>query len=102
MKIAFVGTYDLIFPFKSLGAEIISIEDKDILEIKKEIEKSDYAIVFILEDIYKQLEDRTDITTRPDINIVPIPGIKGSQGYGKKRIAELIKKAVGMEIGGYE
>lgn len=102
MKIAFVGSEDLVFPFKSLGAEIIPVEGKDIEDIKKEIEKSKYAVVFVFEDIFKKLEESTDITERTDINIVPIPGLKGSKGYGKRRIAEMVKKAVGMEIGGFK
>ncbi len=102
MKVAFVGSRDLVFPFKSLGADIIMVEDKSIGEVKEEIEKSNCAVVFVFEDIFKALEESTDITHRPDINIVPIPGIKGSKGYGKRRIAEMVKKAVGMEIGGFE
>lgn len=102
MKVAFVGSHDLVFPFKSLGADIISVEDKNIEEIKKEIEECKYALVFVFEDIFKQLEESTDITHRPGINIVPIPGIKGSKGYGKRRIAEMLKKAVGLDIGGFE
>lgn len=102
MKVAFVGSHDLVFPFKSLGADIISVEDKNIEEIKKEIEESNYAVVFVFEDIFEKLEKYTDITRRPDINVVPIPGIKGSMGYGRKRIEEMLKKAVGLEIGGIE
>ncbi len=102
MKVAFIGSHDLVFPFKSLGADIISVEDKDIEEIKKEIEESNYEVVFIFEDIFEKLEKYTDITKRPDINLVPIPGIKGSKGYGRKRIEEMLKKAVGMDVGGIE
>lgn len=102
MKVAFVGSHDLVFPFKSLGVDTIAVEDKNIEEIKREIEESNYAVVFVFEDIFKRLEESTDITRRPDINIVPIPGIKGSKGYGRKKIAEMLKKAVGLEIGGFE
>ncbi|MEJ2306958.1 MAG: hypothetical protein P8Y30_05365 [candidate division WOR-3 bacterium] len=34
MKIAFAGPYDIVFPFKSLGAEIINTEDRNIEEPK--------------------------------------------------------------------
>jgi vacuolar-type H+-ATPase subunit F/Vma7 len=101
MKIAFAGPYDLVFPFKSLGAEIINTEDKHINEIKNEIETSDFAIVFVFESVFKELMKFEDLMSSPEINIVPIPGIEGSQGYGKVRIHDMVKKAVGMDIGGF-
>ncbi len=101
MKIAFAGPYHLVSPFKSLGAEILNTEDKSIEEIKKEIESSDYAIVFVFESVFKDLMKFEDLMSSPEINIVPIPGIEGSQGYGKDRIREMVKKAVGMDIGGF-
>ena len=101
MRIAFAGPYDLVFPFKSLGAEIINTEDKNIDEIKKEIESSDFAIVFVFESVFKELMKFEELMSSPKINVVPIPGIEGSQGYGKVRIRDMVKKAVGMDIGGF-
>jgi V/A-type H+-transporting ATPase subunit F len=101
MKIAFVGPYNLVFPFKSLGAEIINTESKNIEEVKKEIESSDFAIVFVFERVFKKLLKYEDLMSSPEINVVPIPGIEGSQGYGKERIRDMVKKAVGMDIGGF-
>jgi vacuolar-type H+-ATPase subunit F/Vma7 len=101
MKIAFAGPYDLVSPFKSLGAEIINTEDKNIEEIRDEIESAGSAIVFVFESIFKKLMKFEDLMSNPEINIVPIPGIEGSQGYGKVRIRDMVKKAVGMDIGGF-
>ncbi len=101
MKIAFAGPYHLVFPFKSLGAEIINTEDKNIEEIKGEIESSGFAIVFVFENVFKELMKFEDLMSSPEINVVPIPGIQGSQGYGKVRIRDMVKKAVGMDIGGF-
>jgi len=101
MKIAFAGPYDLVFPFKSLGAEIINTEDKNIEKIKNKIEGSDFAVVFVFESIFKELMKFENLISNPEINVVPIPGIEGSQGYGKVRIRDMVKKAVGMDIGGF-
>jgi len=101
MKIAFAGPYHLVSPFKSLGAEIINTEDKNIEEIKKEIEDSDFAIVFVFESIFKELLKFEDLIASPKINVVPIPGIQGSEGYGAVRIRDMVKKAVGVDIGGF-
>ena len=62
---------------------------------------SDFAIVFVFESVFKELLKFEDLISSPEINIVPIPGIQGSQGYGKGRIREMVKKAVGMDIGGF-
>jgi len=101
MKIAFAGPYHLVSPFKSLGAEIINTEDKNIEEIKREIEDSDFAIVFVFESIFKELLKFEDLISSPKINVVPIPGIQGSEGFGAVRIREIVKKAVGVDIGGF-
>lgn len=101
MKIAFVGPYDLVSPFKSLGAEIINTEDKNIEEVKGEVVSSGFAIVFVFESVFKKLMKFEDLMSNPKINIVPIPGIEGSKGYGKVRIRDMVKKAVGMDIGGF-
>ena len=101
MKIAFAGPYHLVSPFKSLGAEILNTEGKSIEDIRGEIESSDYAIVFVFESVFKELMKFKDLMSSPEINVVPIPGIQGSQGYGKVRIRDMVKKAVGMDIGGF-
>ena len=101
MKIAFAGPYNLISPFKTLGAEIIDTEDKNIEEIKDEIESSDFAIVFVFESVFKGLLKFEELMSSPEINLVPIPGIEGSKGFGQVRIREIVKKAVGMDLGGF-
>ncbi len=101
MKIAFAGPYDLVSPFKSLGAEIINTEDKNIEELKNEIESSDFAIVFVFESVFKDLLKFEDLMSSPKINVVPIPGIEGSKRFGQVRIREIVKKAVGMDLGGF-
>lgn len=101
MKIAFAGSYHLVSPFKSLGAEIIDTEDKNIEELKNEIESSDFAIVFVFESVFKDLLKFEELMSSPKINVVPIPGIEGSKGLGQVRIREIVKKAVGMDLGGF-
>jgi V/A-type H+-transporting ATPase subunit F len=100
MKVAFVGPYDLVSPFKSLGTEIIDSNGKNIEEIKKEIESSGFAIVFVFESIFKELLKFEELIANPHINVVPIPGIEGSEGYGSVRIRDMVRRAVGMDIGG--
>lgn len=100
MKVAFAGPNSLISPFKFLGTGIIDSDNKTIEEIKKEIGSSDFAIVFVFENIYKELLKFDSLISSPRINVVPVPGIEGSKGYGAVRIREIVKKAVGMDIGG--
>ncbi|MEO0293298.1 MAG: V-type ATP synthase subunit F [candidate division WOR-3 bacterium] len=102
MKIAFVGPYNFVFPFKSLGAEIISSENKSIEEIKEEIQKSNFGIVFVFESVFKELMNFKDFIFDPERNIVPIPEVGGSKGYGILRIKEIVRKAVGIDIGGFD
>ena len=112
-KIAIVGNKDTILGFKALGLETFdansSTEATNILfKLKKETlidektgeEKPAYAIIFITEDLAINIneEDYKQLSEDALPAIVPVPGIKGTQGYGIKRIGKMVEKAVGSDI----
>ena len=91
--IAAIGDKESILPFSAFG--IKSIEAGELSEARKviaSIEPEEYSIVFVTEEIMHGL-GKTDV--RPGLNMVAIPGCRGSLGYGKTVIKELIKKATG-------
>jgi len=112
-KIAIVGNKDTILGFKALGLHTFdanSAEEatKVLFKLKKEkVENKDngeqkpaYAIIFITEDLAIDIneEDYKKLSEDALPAIVPVPGIKGTQGYGIKRIGKMVEKAVGSDI----
>lgn len=100
MKIGILGNKDVTAGFKNLGVEVIEIDSSknfyDNLEI---IKKRDFGIVFITEDL---ADGNEEIINKADQDVTPafviIPGIKGSQGIGIKKLKKTIEQAIGSDI----
>ena len=113
-SIAIVGTADVILGFKALGLETHPVNSPaEALEKIEELSAASrphptiqnetvakYAVIFIIEDIAEGLpEDRyKKLTSKPLPAIIPLPGPKGSTGFGEARLKKLIIQAVGTEI----
>ena len=98
MKIAFIGPEDGLIPFKAIGADTYAAgENPD--EVLKEVLKMDYGIVFVTEDTINKLKDKR-IIVETEVNVIPIPGVGGETGFGRERIRNLIRTAVGVDLGG--
>ncbi|MFH1096147.1 MAG: V-type ATP synthase subunit F [Candidatus Desantisbacteria bacterium] len=100
-NIAIIGDKDTIWPFKAFGFVIYSIKDiKDANEILKGILNKNYSIIFVTEDVFKQCEQQIqEIQSLPLPAIVILPNNQGSQGIGRNRLQQILRKAVGSEIG---
>jgi V/A-type H+-transporting ATPase subunit F len=112
-KIAIIGTKDQILGFKALGLKAVPVQNaeeaKDALyklndetSGKEENAKKTYAIIFVLEDLAMKIpeDDYKKLTKDALPAIIPIPGIKGTTGYGLQRIKKMVEQAVGSDIFG--
>lgn len=112
-KIAIVGNKDAILGFKALGLETHdanSTEEavKTLYHLKSKTqqgsEKGDkepaYAIIFITEDLAMDInkDDYKKLSQDALPAIIPVPGTKGTTGYGIKRIGKMVEQAVGSDI----
>ncbi len=110
-KIAIIGPKDAVLGFKALGLEAHSALNKEqALEAlqslaKKTIgeegnEKPMYAIIFIIEDLAMDIpaDDYKKLSAAALPAIIPIPGPKGTTGFGLKRISKIVEQAVGSDI----
>ena len=112
-KIAIIGSKDQILGFKAMGitaAGANNVEEakeqlyklaNETVEVEGEPKKA-YAIIFILEEFAIQLpqEDYKKLTKEALPAIIPIPGVKGTEGYGLTRIKKMVEQAVGSDIFG--
>lgn len=109
-KIAIIGAKDAIIGFSALGVTPHECyETKAAIEILKNIKsernKNDeptYAIVLITEDLISTipLDEYKKITKEALPAIISIPGIRGSKGFGEKKVRRMIEQAIGSDIFG--
>jgi len=103
MKIALIGEQDMVFPFKAFGIEVYPVKEPKTGEeiIRKLLGDSDYAFLFVSETIYPDIKDIVDEVRKiPYPGIIPVPGIKGKSKVSMENLREIIRKAIGIDIGG--
>jgi len=100
-KMAIIGTYDTILPFKAIGMDYYVINDiesaKNVLD---EVSKKNYGIIYIEEAFASKLITRINELNKEnkDLSITIIPGSKGGMNFGVNHITNLVKKALGINI----
>ncbi|KOR25858.1 V-type ATP synthase subunit F [Clostridium sporogenes] len=99
-KIGVVGDKDSILAFKALGVDVYPVNEPDEARItinKMAAEK--YAIIFVTEQIAKDLEETIERYNRELIPaVILIPSNQGSLNIGMQRINDNVEKAVGVNI----
>ncbi|MCR5430602.1 MAG: V-type ATP synthase subunit F [Eubacterium sp.] len=99
-KVAVMGDYDSIYGFSALGIDIYPVKEKD--EAKATLKKlvvGDYAIIYIVESVAKDLTEEID-KHKESISpaIIQIPGISGNTGAGIAQVKSFVEQAVGSDI----
>ena len=111
-RIAIVGDKNAILGFKALGLKTHNANTAEeavkilySLKAKKFTNKAGetqttYAIIFITEDLAMNIskDDYKKLSQSALPAIIPVPGTKGTTGYGIKRIGKMVEQAVGSDI----
>ncbi len=121
-KIAIVGSPEAIAGFSLLGADTVAAFNGEeaveaLFRLKKEmhtdengVERNEYAIVFITEDLASGLspEDEKKLARGALPAIIPLPSHKtglpaedskgAKAGYGLQRLKRIVEQAVGTDI----
>jgi len=101
-EIAIVGSKDAILGFRAIGAETRDAKtaEKALEELKNLKEEDKYAIVFIIENLAKDIpqEEWKKLTADALPAIIAIPGPSGSTGFGMQRLGAIVEKAIGQNI----
>ena len=108
---AIIGSRETILGFKALGLDTVyanqtNIAVEKLFELKREkIETDDgkvnkYAIIFVMEDLMKDItpDDYKKLTSDPLPAIIPLPNHLGSTGFGLTKLKRIVEKGVGMDI----
>ncbi len=100
-KIAIIGSPDTVTGFKAVGAEAVAVNSSQEAETKvKEIyESSEYAALFITEDLVDQIKETLDkLPPKALPAIVAVPSQAGSTGAGFANLKKIVEQAVGSDI----
>lgn len=99
-KIGVVGDKDSVLAFKALGVDVFPVIEVE--EARKTVDRlamTDYAVIFITEQVAKDIEETIE---RYNNKVLPavilIPSNQGTLNIGSKRISENVEKAVGVNI----
>ena len=99
-RIAVIGDWESVMGFRALGLDTYPVTSVDEAKEKvKELAKTDCAIIYLTEQLAKDMEDvlaRYKNELRPAI--IMIPGREGSLGIGVNNIQRAIERAVGADI----
>ncbi len=99
-KTAVLGDKDSIYGFASLGFTIFPIEDSlEAVKIMRQLSDSGYAIIYITEFLASQIPQELErFASQALPAIIPIPGLRGNTGMGRKNVSKSVEKAVGSDI----
>lgn len=98
-KIGVIGDSDSVLGFKSLGIDVYPATGGDVMKRINQLATKGYAIIFITEQAAEQAVETIDrYKTSPFPAIIPIPGNRGTTGFGMKGIRANVEKAIGADI----
>lgn len=98
-KMAIIGDGDSVLAFKAGGVDAYSVQNSEqARDILRKLAKS-YQIIFITDDIAKQIDDLIKkYLTSPYPIVLSVPSKKGSNGYGMEGLKKSMDKALGVDI----
>ena len=99
-KIGVIGDKDTILGFKVLGISVFPTTDaKEASRIVRQLSKDNYAIIFITEQLAKDMEETIDEYKQSVMPaIILIPNNQGALGIGMDGVKKSVEKAIGADI----
>jgi V/A-type H+/Na+-transporting ATPase subunit F len=98
-KIGVVGDSDSIIGFKALGIDVFPAVGGEVMKSINRLANEGYAIIFVTEQAAETAAETIErYKTSPFPAIIPIPGNRGTTGFGMKVIRDNVEKAIGTNI----
>lgn len=98
-KIGVVGDSDSVIGFKALGIDVFPATGGEVMKAINRLALEGYAIIFVTEQAAETAAETIDrYKTSPFPAIIPIPGNRGTTGFGMKGIRLNVEKAIGTDI----
>ena len=99
-SLAVIGDRESVMLFRVLGVQTDTAETaEDTARAIHRLAKAGCSVIYLTEELAQLVpEELVRYQSRTFPAIIPIPGSRGSQGFGMKQIQENIYKAVGMDL----
>jgi len=102
MKTAIIGQKKSIIAFEALGVKAFSAQNKKHLEQSiEQIMSSDYAILFLTEDVAEKFPQQTQqLCQQVSPAVLIIPGLKPGK-QGQAQLEKIIERAIGTQVSNF-
>jgi V/A-type H+-transporting ATPase subunit F len=100
-RLAVVGERATVVAFEGLGISAFPVESVDDARktVSGLIKKKEHAVIFVTEDIGKDLTDVIAESGREYVpSVVFVPSSSGSEQIGLKKLSRVLKRALGTDI----
>ena len=100
-SIARIGDSESIKGFGAVGMDRFVCEvPSESAQLLKQLTDNDYyAIIYMTEEIFEaSAKEREKFTERETPAIIPLPGVRGNTGIGKRRISSFLEQDLGWDI----
>lgn len=94
-----MGPAELTEPFRGVGLAEERADESNALDKAMELSRSGYKIIFYAQKFYPILGEflaKREGGVFP--TFIPIPSLAEEEPYAMRRVKELIKKAIGVEV----
>ncbi len=100
LKMGAVGEEDAILAFKAIGAvTIAATTTEEVTQALHRLSREGTPVIFITEAAARLAPEAISRYEQTmSTAVIPIPGIKGSDGYGEQKVRENVIKAIGADI----
>lgn len=99
-KMAVIGDRESVMLFRVLGVQTVTAETaEETARAIHRLAREGCSIIYLTEQLARMVpEELARYQARTCPAIIPIPGSKGSDGFGREQIQSNIYKAVGMDL----
>jgi V/A-type H+-transporting ATPase subunit F len=103
-RVGVIGDRDSVMGFRALGLYVMVAEDREsILRHLEAVLDDGFAVVYITEHAAVLVPEELEAArTRKIPAFVPIPSTRGTLGIGMAQVKDTVKKAVGVDILGFD
>lgn len=100
-NIAFIGDSESVKGFSAVGIDVLVCDDTSeaAMILKNTADKDMYAVIFMTEELFETAEKEVNKLSEQSMPaVIPMPGARGNNGIGIKRLSSFVEQAVGSDI----
>lgn len=100
LRIGVVGEEEAILAFRAIGAIAVpAVTGEEVTAALFKLSRDKVPVIFITEQAARMApEALVRYETTPEVAVIPVPGIMGTEGFGEARVHENVIKAIGADI----